>query len=210
MKVPSSGVFNYPFFMGNGGTAQLAVRVQSSGGLYVSLPGGTGMAGGTVVANTWHHIAISRSNGATLGLFFDGVQVYSAVNSVVFAACAVVAIGAVPANSWYSSNMCLDDIRISNTIGRYDASFTPPVARSVPYAARVSGTVRDDAGLPCAREVRVYARSTGAKAGAATSDPTTGEYTANLLWDWGECNAVILDDAAGTTYNDLIHRAVCY
>lgn len=70
----------------------------------------------------------------------------------------------------------------------------------------LSGTVLDDAGSPCARTVRAYRRDTGALIGSTTSNATTGAWSIQGI-DGVESQIVCLDDGAGTTHNDLIHRA---
>lgn len=210
LKIQSTSVWHYPLFMGNGGSDQLSIRIAPGGSIQVVSAGGTTLSAGTLAINTWYHIAVTRDGPYKIRLFLNGVEIASTTNTTTLSACSVVAIGAVPANSWYSTNINMDDIRITRFVSRYNANFTPPTALSLPYAARVSGTIRDSAGAPAARTVRVYRRDNGALLKQTVSDPTTGDYTAALLQDGGECNVVFLDDAAGTTYNDLIARAMPY
>lgn len=51
----------------------------------------------------------------------------------------------------------------------------------------------------------MYRRDTGALLGTTTSNATTGAYSFPTAFD-GEVQVVCLDDAAGTTHNDLIAR----
>ncbi len=69
----------------------------------------------------------------------------------------------------------------------------------------VSGTVLDDAGLPCARVVRAYDRASGVLLGEVTSNATTGAYS--LPVGSAEAQVVVLDDSSGTVHQDLIARA---
>lgn len=69
----------------------------------------------------------------------------------------------------------------------------------------VSGVVRDDAGNPCARTVRVYRRDTGELVSTGVSDAVTGAYLLGAVLAI-EHNVVFLDDSGGTLYNDLIVR----
>ena len=69
----------------------------------------------------------------------------------------------------------------------------------------VAGNVKDAAGANAARQVRFYLRSTGEFLGSTTSDPTTGNYSFQSIRT-GEIQRVVLDDDAGTLYNDLIDR----
>ena len=48
--------------------------------------------------------------------------------------------------------------------------------------AVVSGTVYDDTGLPCSREVELYLASTGQLVGYTASDPHTGLYSIGTPW----------------------------
>lgn len=73
--------------------------------------------------------------------------------------------------------------------------------------AGVSGVVTDVAGLPCERIVRAYLRDTGELLAETTSDPVTGAYSI-ATGAIGEVQVVVLDDAAGDLYNDLIMRVL--
>lgn len=68
----------------------------------------------------------------------------------------------------------------------------------------VSGMVQQEGGA-ASRTVRLYRRDTGALLGSTTSNATTGAYSFTTAFN-GEVQVVCLDDAAGTTYNDLIAR----
>lgn len=68
----------------------------------------------------------------------------------------------------------------------------------------VGGTVRDDAGDPAARTVRVYRRTDGRLLGETTSDAVTGAYSVDVADVEVQC--VILDDDTAPLYNDLILR----
>lgn len=70
----------------------------------------------------------------------------------------------------------------------------------------VSGVIYDSAGSPASRTVRVYRRDTGALVGEDVSDGTTGAYTVGCGSFAGEAQRIVLDDDAGTLYNDLIDR----
>ena len=71
----------------------------------------------------------------------------------------------------------------------------------------ISGNVKDASGANVARTVRIYRRSDGMYIGSTTSDPTTGGYSFQSLYD-GEMQRIVLDDDAGTLYNDLIDRVL--
>lgn len=80
---------------------------------------------------------------------------------------------------------------------------TPPYQRS---KYTLSGNVKDDANANTSRRVVAYLRSNGEFVGHATSDPTTGNWSIGTPYN-EEHDVLCLDDAAGATYNDLIHRA---
>lgn len=82
-----------------------------------------------------------------------------------------------------------------------------PYKTEAPSVIGVSGVVRDDAGDPAERTVRVYARSTGALLEEVLSDPVTGAYSV-VTASAGEVQVVVLDDSAGELYNDIIMRVV--
>ena len=95
---------------------------------------GTGSGGGgvsyatTPALTTWTHLAVSRQSG-TLRLFINGVLVASGSLPNSSVATLPLLVGA--ANSYttlYYFDGYLDDIRITNGVARYVATFTPPTA----------------------------------------------------------------------------------
>jgi hypothetical protein len=84
------------------------------------------ISGGTLVANTWHHVALTR-NGSSFKLWLDGSQVgstYTSASSFTDIA-QVLRFGGI-ASFWYNGKM--DDIRITKGVARYTSNFTPPTA----------------------------------------------------------------------------------
>jgi hypothetical protein len=89
-------------------------------------------SGLTLVANTWTHIAVSRAAG-TLRIFVNGVAYYSAANSTNYSAVNTnplrIALQYYGPSSGYSGPRYwpgyIDDLRITNGVGRYTANFTP-------------------------------------------------------------------------------------
>lgn len=71
----------------------------------------------------------------------------------------------------------------------------------------ISGNVKDASGANAARTVRLYRRSDGMFIGSTTSDPSTGNYSFDSFYG-GEIQRIVLDDDAGTLYNDLIDRVL--
>ncbi|UOF79432.1 virion structural protein [Caudoviricetes sp.] len=70
----------------------------------------------------------------------------------------------------------------------------------------VEGVITDDTAAECARTVRLYSRSTGRLVAEGASDAITGEYS--LPAPDEEVQRIVLDDDAGTLYNDLIDRVL--
>ena len=81
----------------------------------------------TPVANTWYHIAYSRS-GTSLRAFVDGTQVgTTATNSNAYnSVTAVIVGGSTTADRLM--NGYIDDLRITKGYARYTSNFTPPSA----------------------------------------------------------------------------------
>jgi YD repeat-containing protein len=82
--------------------------------------------GGPVTANTWQHVAVSRT-GTTLKVFIGGVQKSSVTDStnITYAGLPRIGGSSNTANFAYF-NGYLDDLRVTKGVGRYTASFTPP------------------------------------------------------------------------------------
>jgi hypothetical protein len=80
-----------------------------------------------VTTNTWHHVALSRSAGVTR-LFLNGVQEgssYTDNNNYLTGAVCLGNSGAVVFGVWQGY---LDDVRVTQGVGRYTANFTAPTA----------------------------------------------------------------------------------
>lgn len=156
-----------------------------------------------ITTGAWHHFAVVRT-GTTLKLYVNGVSVFSTTNSVNYTGTYAV-IGGYYSTA-YRADAYLDDIRVTKGVARYTADFAVPGEAFGGYANYVSGVIRDDTGTPCARTVRAYDRATGALLSSTTSNAATGAYT--LSTGAGEVQRVVLDDAGGTLYNDLIDRVM--
>lgn len=70
-------------------------------------------------ANQWYHLAASRVSSTTK-LFRDGTQVASAADSNVYIDSATSYRVGDQVIGW------IDDVRVTNGVGRYSAAFTPP------------------------------------------------------------------------------------
>jgi hypothetical protein len=81
----------------------------------------------TITLNTWHHVALSRSAGVTR-MFLNGVQEganYTDANNYLTGNALLGNTTAVVYGVWQGY---LDDIRITQGLGRYTANFTAPTA----------------------------------------------------------------------------------
>jgi hypothetical protein len=103
----------------------------STGYFYASFSGdGNDINGTTTVAiNTWYHVAISGTPGATgLKLFVNGVQEGSTyTGSVSLDATTPLYISDL-SGLGYGINGYIDDFRITKGYARYTSTFTPPTA----------------------------------------------------------------------------------
>ena len=94
--------------------------------LYVN--GADRIAGSTLSAATWHHIAVCRS-GSSTKLFVNGTQsgsTYSDSNNYIQTR---VVFCVYPGNLTSYFNGYIDDLRITKGVARYTANFTPPSAQ---------------------------------------------------------------------------------
>lgn len=111
-------------FACNGATLIIEIRPTTGGAI-------TSVTGGTVVANTWQHVAFSVSAGSAK-LFLNGTQVGSTTTVPDFSFTPIgVGIGN-NANGWNSTSESflgyIDDLRITKGYARYTSNFTPPTA----------------------------------------------------------------------------------
>ena len=99
------------------------IRFRDYGGTYDS-----SFAWITPVADTWYHLAISRS-GNSIRCFIDGIQIGSTqtfTGSFIDRA-VPLQIGAFPVASYWF-NGWIDEVRVSKGIARWTANFTPPTS----------------------------------------------------------------------------------
>lgn len=203
---------------------------------YISSTGSTwdllGAAIGSVTANTWTHLALSR-NSTTIKGYTNGVL---GVTGTISAAASLyadsngVGIGGLTdgTSSW---DGYIDEVRLTKGIGRYPFAFTPPAA---PYdlnqeptlydvpaigmhssarnlgAASSSGVVQGtvtELGTPVSRVVRVY-RSDNGRLLASTTSNLLGKFSARWKGYTGTVDVVAYDDAAGTSYSSIIKATV--
>lgn len=73
---------------------------------------------------SWHHIAVTRS-GTTLRMFVDGVLQGSTVtNSITMVSGTTFRVGSGNSDEYW--NGWIDDLRVTNGVARYTATFSPP------------------------------------------------------------------------------------
>ena len=176
----------------------------SSGSLRCDTDVGGVLAGGTVAANTWHHVALTRLSGV-FKLWLDGIQVSSSSAAYTLSD-GVMSVGQYGGSSFFDGY--IDDFRITKGVARYTTNFTPPASAFADGAAQVSGVIRDSTGALCARTVRLVRRDTGALVGSTVSNASTGVY---------EINTPTLDEVVRIVHsntttppleNDLIDRVI--
>lgn len=137
----SSETYNTLLDMGNGsaaGSGPYWTGVKSDSGTYTLFVQMDSTAAGdwdlinnvaitTVSASTWHHFAISRE-GSNFKVFLDGTSVLTTTNSNPLrdenSALQIGARGQNTASLFFKGY--IDDVRITNGVGRYTSSFTPP------------------------------------------------------------------------------------
>jgi hypothetical protein len=87
----------------------------------------SGITIGTISANTWYHVAITRS-GNNFYTFLNGVAGATVTNSAsLYAGGEPVTLGGNPFGADYYFGY-IDDFRITTGYARYTANFTPPTA----------------------------------------------------------------------------------
>lgn len=120
---------------GTAGTSAWLVSQGSTatnGGVRVVLSNGSSLTaiesttGAQLRPYSWVHVAICRSGG-TLYMFLNGIQVYSAANTInITSTTAPLGIMALPSGG-NPSNGYIANLKVSNT-ARYTAAFSPPTA----------------------------------------------------------------------------------
>ena len=107
-----------------------ALYIDTSGVLYYFVGNANRITGPTLSADTWYHVAVSRS-GTSTKMFVNGTQVGSTWTDTTnyLGAASRPRIGA-NGNATDSNNFAgyLEEIRISKGIARYTGAFTPPAA----------------------------------------------------------------------------------
>lgn len=186
----------------NSSTAEgnIQFRIREGGSVQTLLSGGS-----LLLDDAWHHFELNH-HGEDWGLYIDGTLVDDATYAGNISSLSrPVLIGGNAYGNW-SMMGYMQDVRITKGVARHTANFTPPT-RGAWVQKFIRGIIKDATGTPCERIVRAYRRDTGAFVAEALSDAVTGEYELESFHD-GEHQRIVLDDAAGTLYNDLIDRVV--
>jgi hypothetical protein len=102
------------------------LSINSSGTVPLDVPG-AGSSGWS--ANTWYHVAVTRS-GNTFKLFKDGIQNGATVTNSgacpATASTGLLYVGAEVGGGYANWNGYIDDLRITKGYARYTSNFTAP------------------------------------------------------------------------------------
>lgn len=198
-------------FSNNASVFQTGCRYIMIGSTLVPRIGGnfTGTAVDVVTApamstDVWTHLAFVRS-GNNFRIFVNGVSngtTGSNTYSWDWTSGYSQTGPHIGRNLWDSTNGVLkgwiQDFRLTKGVARYWSNFTPPDQ----LMRTISGTVKDDTNTLATRTIAYFPRISPSVCWSTTS--TGGSFSAYA--PDVECSVVCLDDAAGTTYNDLVSR----
>ena len=108
------------------GSNNLSVRRNNSNQLQYYINDGSVslFSAGSLVSNTWYHIAVTRSSN-TIRLFINGISVYSGTESYNLSSSDAFTIGSIAGNSYYL-NGYIQDFRVYKGLAKYTSDFTPP------------------------------------------------------------------------------------
>jgi hypothetical protein len=111
---------------GNSGGVIWIVQILDGGTSRIALVGGNTATGTTVAANTWTHIAFTRS-GTSLRAFNNGVLIQTTTDSTSLSGTQILSVGGQSGGESLFIGY-IDDLRITKGYARYTATFTPPAA----------------------------------------------------------------------------------
>jgi len=169
----------------------------------------------------WHHIAVESIDN-TPRVYIDGIEqalTFGHVSTSVtsFAELQLYVPRRISIMSRHTYGGVLDttmsstpyfgtghiqDLRITKGVARYTADFTPPTQ----LVGTISGTITDDAGDPAVRTIYAVPRLAPLRTFGPTTSAADGTYS--LTVPVTEHSRIVLDDDAGTLYNDLIDRII--
>ncbi len=162
--------------------------------------------------NTPYQVAIVRQADVGVDVYVGGTKLTKQVDTLALNSAALgttypLRIGTTGYTNYLNFlNGAVRRLRITKS-ARYTAAYTPGASDFLAHAGEVAGVIKDVTGTPCARTVRLVRRDTGALLASTVSDASTGAYrlAAPAL---DEVQRIVLDDAPGTLYNDLIDRVI--
>lgn len=181
-------------------SAQIELQLNGSGSstpntvsLYVN--GGVRITSTTQISTAFKHVALVRASGVTR-LYIDGVSeggTYTDTNAYVAAPLTVAGRFAAVSTDYRALNGYIDDLRITKGVARYTADFAVPAEAFPNTPPQLTGVVRDSLGVPAARTVRSYRRSTGSLVDTVISSASDGSFSLDA-YDGSAHYVVCLDD----------------
>jgi hypothetical protein len=125
----TSGTFRYLFDNRNSGQTTNWAFYLTSGNQIEWFTGSAGItgSGGTITANTWNHVAYTRS-GTTGRLFLNGAQVGSGTDSTNYSVSSTISYIASRYSATEQFSGSFSNLRIVNGTAVYTSAFTPPTA----------------------------------------------------------------------------------
>ncbi|MBD9407127.1 hypothetical protein IB236_17415 [Acidovorax sp. ACV02] len=198
----------YQTLYDQGYVASGALLVQSGNGngKWIVYIGGVAVAtesGGTVAANQWYDITITRV-GTAVTIRRNGVTVATGTSSASITSTANVFLGIGSGSNFLRAYS--NDIRLTKGVARRTADFTPSSLPFPTSAVALSGYVEDATGAPAARVIRALREDTGALVGSVTSNGTTGLYSISTTY--GGAHTLNAYPAAGENLPALTLRGV--
>jgi hypothetical protein len=124
----TTGTYQGIFANGPNAAGSFTIETTDSNRLIVGIQGGGFFTGTTpVIANTWYHVAASRSGG-TIRSFLNGQQEATGTLSYNQTANKCVVGLDWASSTYYMSNGYISDLRVVKGTAIYTANFTPPTA----------------------------------------------------------------------------------
>ena len=169
----------------------------SAGTVYGLIASGASLYQATATAptaNAWHHYALVR-NGATLQIYIDGVGGTSVGSANVALNANTSQILTIGSNFTAANNPTtgyIDDLRITNGVARYTATFTPPTAAFPDVAVITGSTTTYTTSFTTSGQVVNIVTATTTATGGAFYTTSTGLFAG--------LSAVHLFTATGTSY----------
>ena len=151
--------------------------------------------------NTWFHMEFSRDASGVVRGFMNGnleINQSGISNNWTSATCGIGGTASVLSGTQRN----IQDFYFYQGVALHTESFTPPPRR----VGTISGTVTDDTGAPAVRTIYAVPRLAPVRTFGPTTSAADGTYS--LTVPVTEHSRIVLDDTAGTNYNDLIDRVI--